>query len=157
MSSLAHTHAEEFLDESKDWQSANPRTQRLLLQRARGIVMECSRALQPPSAPIGAAATAEPLDFGLSLARDPIFETSTDEPQWASGMLAAIATAKRMGATNFEIQVVAAPSSIDKSGRAYGLGLNEMMWQQMYGGQQEPWQSSRGSYFKITIFAVRIK
>jgi hypothetical protein len=146
---LAHIHISEFLDESREWMDADVKKRHQLLHRARTVLMEALVALEPK--PERAGVSSEPLNFGLETERSPIFETSTDEAGWSSGMIFAIATAKKMGATNFEISV------FESQRRPASNYTEESYMRQVLFGQQQPSWQSTATIYKITIYAVRIK
>lgn len=148
----AYRVAQSYLDETGS-SMGREKMQTLLdlLRRARGVIYQCSLALAP-TAPKAEGKTTQPLtaDPSLTTERSPIFENLTSRQNWASGMIFAINTAKKMGCSNFEIDI---KEEIDRTPQRarhpYGFMFS--------GGDEDDWQRETTSCFKVTIYAVTVK
>src|SRR5688572_26503630 len=95
----AHKHIEEFLEESRMISGISHQDLIVLMKRARAVLTEASYAINPSQKKDEAISEIAPINFGLDLQKDAIFSVKSDEPGWFNGMLFAINTAKKMGAT----------------------------------------------------------
>lgn len=151
----AYRVTQEFLNDTSNV-SGKDEKQLLVdtLRRARGVIYQAGLALAPP-APEPDKPTTKPVTFdsGLETQHSPIFESLTTKPGWANGMLFAINTAKKMGCTNFSIEI---KETEDRSPQ-------QMTQRGMFGalyGLQDPdddWRTAAAACFKVTIYAVTIK
>lgn len=151
----AYRVTQEFLNETSNL-SGKDEKQLLVdaLRRARGVVYQCAMILAPPvDQPDQPTTKAVTFDSGLETQRSPIFESLTTKPNWASGMLFAVNTAKKMGCTNFEITVKEAE---DREQRGQDPRFRQMYGMFGYPGDED-WQSGPTTCHKVTIFAVTIK
>lgn len=149
----ASRHCEEFLDESKDFEDLSAPKRHALLRKARAVVMECLHTLKPPEARTpGATESSTPIEYddNLKLHRAPIFEATTEQGGWSQGMLAAIATAQKMGATNFEIYI--------KSEKVTAVRQQHLsMYEMLTGNPTESWMQGATMAWRVIIYAVTVK
>lgn len=143
----AYQATQDFLDSTGKLFQGDSQLMVDTLRRARAIIMQCGIALAPQVQP-REGPVSKPLSFDDSLKaeRSSIFESLTTKPGWANGMLFAVSTAKKMGCTNFEIEIKEAedrehPAS--RSGRAF---------MEMYMGADfsDDWRHAAAACHKVT-------
>lgn len=151
---------DEFLHESKDFVGKTAQQRHDLMRKSRALIMECLTVLSPrPSEQSVRASEHETNLDGVVMTRRPIYEGTIDEgPRTLMGIVQTILTAKKLGATNFEIDVVEVESR-----NSYGYPLGQSMFEQMQtlerilNSQTESWQRSASKTYKIILYAVTVK
>lgn len=152
----AYKATQEYLDETSSVSGRDPMQVVLdAFRKARGIIYQCGIALAPVKAP-ESGPTTKPVTFDsdLETQHSPIFESLTTKPGWANGMLFAINTAKKMGVSQFAIDI---KETEDRNAERDQRRFYGMLGMAAAYGEDDDWRAAAAACHKVTVFAVTIK